>query len=289
MMLLPRIVTSPASPSGERIAVGIADDDLDADDGLAGRLLERRAEQLLLVGLAGDERRGLGRAVEMDELRWSGTPARPRRRTSIAIGEPPCEKSRRLLTSRGRASCSSTAAATIVGTPSVAVTPSRSMTSSTSPGSNDGRMTCLAPTYNVCSTDTEPAAWNSGAMTRYTSSSVKRHDHLHVDGVGDQVAVGEDHALAGPGRAAGVEEAGGLVLVHRGVVERACASRRRRVRRTRRRRCGSRDRRGRRVAPGSRSVTRSRAPESASAYSSSGSAHRKLSGTWDRPQAEMPQ
>ena len=99
-----------------------------------------------------------------------GNACRPRRRTSIAIGEPPCEKSRRLLTSRGRASCSSTAAATIVGTPRVAVTPSRSTTSSISPGSNDGRMTCLAPTNIVCSTDTEPAAWNNGAMTRYTSS-----------------------------------------------------------------------------------------------------------------------
>ncbi len=49
---------------------------------------------------------------------------------------------------------------------------------------------------------------------------VQRHDHLHVDRVGDQVAVGEDDALARSRRAAGVEEAGGFVLVHRGVVER---------------------------------------------------------------------
>ena len=49
---------------------------------------------------------------------------------------------------------------------------------------------------------------------------LQRHDHLHVDGVGDQVAVGEDDALARSGRAAGVEETGRFVLVHCGVVER---------------------------------------------------------------------
>jgi hypothetical protein len=69
-----------------------------------------------------------------------------RRTTSVAIGDPPWANERSVSTRRGRANCSSTIPATIVGTPSVAVTPSASITSSAPPGSKAGRITWRAPT-----------------------------------------------------------------------------------------------------------------------------------------------
>ena len=76
---------------GQRIAVGVADDDLDAHDRLAGRLLRSRAEQSLLVAEAGDQRRGLGGAVEVDELggreRLRGPPEHLHGDRRTAVGE----------------------------------------------------------------------------------------------------------------------------------------------------------------------------------------------------------
>jgi len=66
-------------------------------------------------------------------------------------------------TSRGRATCSSVRAASIVGTTNVAVTPCRSIRSSPVAASNAGSTTWRPPFHTVARTATEPAAWKSGA------------------------------------------------------------------------------------------------------------------------------
>src|SRR5690606_14979504 len=101
-----------------------------------------------------------------------GNASTPRRRTSIAIGEPPWAYTRNDETSRGRTDCSSTEAATIVGTPSVWVIRSVATRSSIVPGSNAGTITWQAPTKIDCSRLTDPAAWNIGAITRYRSCAL---------------------------------------------------------------------------------------------------------------------
>ena len=83
----------------------------------------------------------------------------------MATGEPPWLSRRRLATSRGRASCSSASAASIVGTTSVAVTRWASMSSSAAAASNTGSITWHPPCHTVASTAIEPAAWKSGAAT----------------------------------------------------------------------------------------------------------------------------
>ena len=91
------------------------------------------------------------------------------RTTSVAIGEPPWATSRTLEVSRGRTRCSSAMAASMVGTPKVMLTRSRSIRSRAAPGSNVGSMTCRPPVQSVARMPFEPAAWKAGAISRYTS------------------------------------------------------------------------------------------------------------------------
>ena len=130
----------------------------------------------------------------------------------MAIGEPPWPISGSDETSRGRASCSSEIAASIVGTTSVAVTPLALDEVERRAGSNAGSTTWRPPFHTVASTAIEPAAWNSGAMISQRVSGRERRGGQEVDRVGHEVAVGEHHALGRAGRAARVEQPGEVVL-----------------------------------------------------------------------------
>ena len=87
-----------------------------------------------------------------------GKAACARRRVSVATGAPPWLTRRSVETSRGRASCSSASAASIVGTTSVAVTRSASTRSSAAAGSNWGSVTWQPPCHTVARTAIDPAA-----------------------------------------------------------------------------------------------------------------------------------
>ena len=95
-----------------------------------------------------------------------------RRSVSVALGEPPWVMYRRLVTSRGRASCSSFIAASMVGMRIVAVIRCWSIVSSARDGSNPGSMTCWPAFHTVASTAMVPARWNIGATTSHRVSTV---------------------------------------------------------------------------------------------------------------------
>ena len=60
--------TSPTSPGGTSLPSGVDDGDLDADGRLAARARRGRVEHALLVRQQGHDRRGLGGAVDMEQL-----------------------------------------------------------------------------------------------------------------------------------------------------------------------------------------------------------------------------
>ncbi len=101
-----------------------------------------------------------------------GNAACARRSTSVAIGEPPCAIARMLSMLRGRASCSSAIAASIVGTAIVTVVPWRSIRSSARTALNVSSGICVPPVQMLASTPFDPAAWNSGAITSARSASL---------------------------------------------------------------------------------------------------------------------
>ncbi len=89
------------------------------------------------------------------------------------MGEPPWHRYRKEDTSRGRAACSSFIAASMVGTATVWVTPSRSIRSRATAGSNAGSTTLRPVFHTVASTAIDPAAWNRGAMISQRVAGVK--------------------------------------------------------------------------------------------------------------------
>ena len=108
----------------------------------------------------------------MCSIEACGNVACVRRSSSSAAGLEPWESQRRLDTSRGRSRCATARASIIVGTTSVAVTRSRSTTSSTPPPVNAGTSTWVPAAHVVASAPMVPAAWNIGATTMNRVSSV---------------------------------------------------------------------------------------------------------------------
>src|SRR3954469_21372945 len=86
------------------------------------------------------------------------------------MGEPAWPRSRNDETSRGRAHCSTTNAASIVGTGKKKVTRSRSITSRHNAGSNSGVVTVVPPSQTRPVRGAMPATWNIAGAPRKTSS-----------------------------------------------------------------------------------------------------------------------
>ena len=187
----PRRPRRPAAgvPSG-------ADDlDLDADRGLAARAGPRRVEQVLLAADRRGDRRRLGGAVQVLELgvreRLVGPPQRLGRDRRPAVADRPqaadvARAGQLLLAHRGQHRRHDQACRSPRGARS---------RSRAAAGSNAGSTTWRPACHTVASTAIEPAAWNSGADDQPARLRPERSERLVVEGVGDEVAVGEHHAL----------------------------------------------------------------------------------------------
>ena len=150
-------------------------------------------------------------------------------------------------------SCSSTIAATMVGTPSVIVTPSLAIVSSTTAGSNAGTITCSRVDVEGLEQRHRPRGVEERRHHEIHVIAVERRDGLRVERVGDEVAVREHHALARAGGPARVEESGEVVLARRTLSSKGpvcVAPALDEARRTRRGRCGPHGRRTPRELPG---------------------------------------
>ena len=162
----------------------------------------------------GEQRRGLGEAVDLDEL-----PAQlglhpldgPGRRRRAGHHHPDCAP--RPGWDRPSVAAASRIMATTAGAPHSSVTPCRSTRRRISAPSTLRRMMWRPPMPVTAYGMPQPLQWNCGSVCRYTSRSLDARVPAERGGVDPQVAMGELHALR-PGRgAARVVDAGRGVLV----------------------------------------------------------------------------
>ena len=203
-----------------RGAVGAAHRDVDADAGCPHERARGASSRRSSWGSErGDRRRSPSRrrggpARRRGTRRGRGAASRWRsasRRGRCAAG---------CVTSRGRASCSSLIAASIVGTTSVAVIAVR-VDEVERLGRIEGAEHDLAAARSTPSPARRPipAAWNSGAMISQRVSGVNGEQAWKCMALATRLRVGEHHALRRAGRAARVEEPGQVVLADRAVVQ----------------------------------------------------------------------
>ena len=208
----PRTTTSPTSPAGARRAVGRR---TSTSTPTAGWPHERAcgASSSAPRRRAATSRSARSRSRRRcAAARAAGTPrgrgAASRWRSARRRGSPSSSDE----TSRGRASCSSVIAASMRRHDERRGDAARARPGRARRRGRTRAASTWRPAFQIVdSTAIEPAAWNSGATTSQHVSGGTA-SHLHVHRVGDEVAVGEHHALRRPRRAAGVEEPGEVLL-----------------------------------------------------------------------------